>query len=77
MVRWVLCATGVRSRGAVLGAAQHRAGKRLHSAILPLLEWLRDSFGSDVHVLALMGLQLEQLSAGGVTKRPVAVRGSV
>lgn len=50
-------------------------GSDLQSAILPLFEWLQDSFGSGVHVLALTGLQPEQLGAGAVTMPPVAVRG--
>lgn len=50
-------------------------GSDLQSAILPLFEWLQDSFGSGVHVLALMGLQPEQL--GAVTMPPVVVRGTM
>lgn len=52
-------------------------GSDLQSAILPLFEWLQDSFGSGVHVLALVGLQPEQLGAGAVTMPPVVVRGTL
>lgn len=67
--QWVLCATGARSRGAAVGASQHRAGKWPAVSNSPWVERLQDSFGANV--LALMGLQLEQLRAGGVTVHPV------